>query len=176
MSEQAYYVYALLDPLTGQPFYIGCSVNPTKRLKTHGRDQASAAYDRVRALYAVGKQPILALLGVHHSKIAALAEEDWLIRATPDLENLSDHPRGCACGKRHGRYNGMYDEMTINDVIEWVDRVAENADDFEMARAIEDDIHDAVLKSIAEGTCPDPKRFAEAAMRSATIEFPRYPD
>ncbi len=45
MTGEGCYLYLLIDPRKGMPFYIGISQNPWQRFKAHQHDRTSAAWD-----------------------------------------------------------------------------------------------------------------------------------
>ena len=46
--------------------------------------------------------------------------------------------------------------------------------DDEKAHALEDELHQAVLKAIADGTCEDPRMCAAQALKTLEIPFARW--
>lgn len=71
-------VYALTDPNSEDPFYIGCSMNLASTRSRHKNDGASAAYGRTFELR---------VLSEHEDKYEARREEGRLITTLPGLVN-----------------------------------------------------------------------------------------
>jgi len=67
MEDYCYYVYALLDPDNYSIKYVGCSANPSLRLKVHIRDirGTSKRCKWLKGLFLLNKKPEMALLGVY---------------------------------------------------------------------------------------------------------------
>jgi hypothetical protein len=63
---------------------------------------------------------------------------------------------------------------TIDDVRAAVEVIRAEANDDESAHGTEDELHEAVLQAIADGSCPDPKAWASAALESTKIRFSRW--
>lgn len=63
---------------------------------------------------------------------------------------------------------------TLEDVLAAVDMIRAEASDDESAHGTEDELHGAVLHAIADGSCPDPKAWAAAALESTKISFSRW--
>lgn len=64
--------------------------------------------------------------------------------------------------------------MTVHEVRERVAEIAAIARDDERAHVMEDELHQAVLRAIADGTAEDPQALAAEAIRTAEIEFSRW--
>ena len=66
--------------------------------------------------------------------------------------------------------------ITVGDVRKVVATVRAQAEagDNEAAHAIEDGLHQSVLRAIAEGRCADPAACAAAALETRRIEFARW--
>lgn len=62
--------------------------------------------------------------------------------------------------------------MTIEEVIERVEKIKEVQDDPEQAHALEETLWHDVLKHIASGQCVHPAAFAIAALETENIDFP----
>ena len=80
MSDKIHYVYALIDPRTGEAGYIGLTNNPAKRLVQHGRKNDSPRRDKwIADVLASGATPILLVLETLGSKDEAKkAEIVWI--------------------------------------------------------------------------------------------------
>lgn len=63
---------------------------------------------------------------------------------------------------------------TTQDVLLAVAWVASVKGDDEAAHSAEDEVHRAVLRSIADGTAESPREMARAAMRTRDLEFRRW--
>ncbi|MCF3101451.1 hypothetical protein IPZ58_07635 [Streptomyces roseoverticillatus] len=63
--------------------------------------------------------------------------------------------------------------MTVEDVARRLAEIAHFRDDAEVAHGLTDELHIAVLRSIAAGA-PDAETLAAAALRSETIDFNRW--
>lgn len=61
----------------------------------------------------------------------------------------------------------------VADVTAWVEYIKKITWDDEAAHGSEDDLHQAVLGAIAEGTAADPKEMALEALKTGGIEFAR---
>lgn len=64
--------------------------------------------------------------------------------------------------------------MTVIEVQKRVEAIREMCGDYEAAHAHEDQLHQAVLTSIANKTCADPAALALAALATQEIAFARY--
>lgn len=64
--------------------------------------------------------------------------------------------------------------MTEKEVLNRVQQIADMADDDEAAHAHEDQLHQSVLGSIAEGSCVNPSACAAAALKTNKIQFERW--
>ena len=81
------YLYGLIDPRTGEVFYVGVSWNPTIRLGNHKNDPASSAYLRCREIIAAGFDVEIEIADVFPSRTSAEGVERELIRVLPGLTN-----------------------------------------------------------------------------------------
>jgi hypothetical protein len=63
---------------------------------------------------------------------------------------------------------------TLEDVRAAVEAIRNSAEDAEGAHSAEDDLWEAVLRSIAADACPDPKAWAAEAMKTQEIDFQRW--
>lgn len=64
--------------------------------------------------------------------------------------------------------------MTLNDVKTRLFKINETRGDNEVAHTMEDELHQDVLRAIADGTCDDPKACAAEALKSIDIDFARW--
>lgn len=64
--------------------------------------------------------------------------------------------------------------MTIQDVQVALNNIRDSKDDDEVAHSMEDDLHQAVLLAIADGTAEEPKIMARLALESLNINFSRW--
>jgi hypothetical protein len=64
--------------------------------------------------------------------------------------------------------------MDVGEVREAVERIRAIANDDEAAHEAEDDLYEALLRSIAGGTCADPAACAKAALATKGIGFFRW--
>src|SRR5215469_4041380 len=56
------YVYCLIDPRTGDPFYVGSTINPPKRWQEHIRGDCETTRSAVLAIKDAGEIPITQIL------------------------------------------------------------------------------------------------------------------
>lgn len=83
-------VYALVDGRDGSEFYIGYTRQwPKQRLYGHCHDPASAAYDRIREIWAAGKAVSLRVLASYETREEALLREAHEIKRRKGLVNRS---------------------------------------------------------------------------------------
>lgn len=97
MSE-THYIYALVDPRTGQAAYIGYTNNPTKRLAQHMRQNDNPRRDKwVTELLKNGLKPAMQVLeivsSVADAKKCETAWINWYLEQGVSLTN-SVYP-GC---------------------------------------------------------------------------------
>lgn len=64
--------------------------------------------------------------------------------------------------------------LTLGDVENAIEEIALSAGDYERAHGREDQLHQEVLRAIADGNAIDPRACAALALTSAEIEFSRY--
>lgn len=64
--------------------------------------------------------------------------------------------------------------LTLSTVYDRVEAVRANSHDPEVAHTLEDTLHQDVLSAIASGSCESPRAFAEAALSTLEIKFPRW--
>lgn len=64
--------------------------------------------------------------------------------------------------------------MTVDDVKKYVADIDAMRDDDENAHSLEDELHVAVLKAIADGECTDPVGCATEALKTLFIDFSRW--
>lgn len=92
-------IYKLLDPITLEPRYVGCTINPQRRYREHlraeiTRDDALAHW--VRGLRLVGLAPIFKVIQEVPTAIAETVESFWIIKySRPGYQilNTSGVPR-----------------------------------------------------------------------------------
>ncbi len=63
---------------------------------------------------------------------------------------------------------------SVRDVTRLVAALRKVANDDEVAHSQEEELHHAVLQSIADGTAQDPQAMAKAALKSRDISFARW--
>src|SRR5215469_11123053 len=109
-----FYVYALCDPLTEKPFYIGKgqgsrAYHHVKDVR-RGRVSNEAKTARIQSLLDRGQEPLVRILEWFADERKALAREAALIAELPDLTNiaLSDSPRSKAQEPKSLRGNLSY--------------------------------------------------------------------
>lgn len=68
----------------------------------------------------------------------------------------------------------MADSLTPEVISGMVARIAWKSCDEEVAHGLEDDLHQMVLKAIADGTCADPSGCARAALETLKLDFARH--
>lgn len=86
-----WYVYDLIDPRDMRVFYIGCTINPGNRYKTHLTDWGSSAKRQCLGIRAAGMHPGMVIVSRHLSAEAARAAESVRIRSMPWTFNASRH-------------------------------------------------------------------------------------
>ena len=64
--------------------------------------------------------------------------------------------------------------MTPEDVQRRVDGIAAMAGDPEGAHSHEDQLHQAVLAAIRDGSCSEPTKCAEIALSTLNLDFDRW--
>ena len=64
--------------------------------------------------------------------------------------------------------------MTVADVEHRLDKIERKRGDDEVAHSWEDELHQDVLRAIADGQCSDPAAIARTALLSDEIEFSRW--
>ena len=96
-NDATWHVYALVDPRTGDDFYIGVTTRPRQRRYNHGNDPGSAAWPTVRDIRADGFKFTMRILASYSDKAPAYAHEDRLIHT---LSGFSNRLLG---GPKHGR-------------------------------------------------------------------------
>jgi len=93
-----YYIYALINPIDGEPYYVGCSTNPKKRAYNHRNgDQSQHCQEKHAiedAIFAAGKKPELEILdqvGVadrEHRVYAFSVEKFWTLKLLRQGKNI----------------------------------------------------------------------------------------
>jgi hypothetical protein len=83
------YVYRLIDPRSGAPFYVGISKNPWSRFDGHRNDPGSGGWPKVRELLKAGfaRADILHIHTWCENREAAYKLEHQLITTTEGLLN-----------------------------------------------------------------------------------------
>lgn len=64
--------------------------------------------------------------------------------------------------------------MTLEEITQKIQQIEDAKHDDETAHSLEDDLHQAVLKSIANKTCPTPRTAAWLALTTLKIDFERW--
>lgn len=64
--------------------------------------------------------------------------------------------------------------MTVATIDECLAAIRDSASDDEDAHSMEDDLHQTVLRAIANGSCNDAAACADWALRSLKIKFSRW--
>ncbi len=64
--------------------------------------------------------------------------------------------------------------LSLKDVLDRVKKVADLRGDSEAAHGAEDDLHQEVLRAIADGICDDPAACARGALATLEIKFSRW--
>ena len=84
-----FYIYAMADPRTGTPYYVGRTANPARRLVMHlsgdGLEKKRAVTSEIRA---AGFKPVMVILERVGSMTAAIAAESKWINSFDDLTNM----------------------------------------------------------------------------------------
>lgn len=96
-----WFVYHLVDPRDGAPFYVGMSADPAERLKEHCKDRASDAYDRCWDIRQAGMEVVVLVIAGFWGKFDALDFEHEQTMSLHGLVNFSAHPRPCVCPRHH---------------------------------------------------------------------------
>lgn len=91
-------VYALDDPRTDQPFYVGMSSHPEQRYYEHMADTAdSPKVARIQDIRGAGLAPALRVIETHESReIASNRERHWIQRYLNDGVKLTNVSRPLA--------------------------------------------------------------------------------
>lgn len=82
-----HYVYGLIDPRSGAPFYIGVTCQPSEREKQHRLDPCGAAFKFIQQLSHTNHRPTMRIIAEYTSRQEALDHEHKLINSTPGLIN-----------------------------------------------------------------------------------------
>jgi len=64
--------------------------------------------------------------------------------------------------------------LTLSDVQKRIEEIRGKASDDEVAHAMEDQLHQDVLRAIAEDKCTAPRSCANAALKTLDIDFCRW--
>ena len=91
-GKAPWYVYGLVDPRDGEIFYIGCTSNPSSRLKGHFTDSAAGGgWGRHYHLRKTGLKIEMVILSKHLDFCAARLEEWRQIQSRKGLVNGQQH-------------------------------------------------------------------------------------
>ena len=74
-----WYVYILIDPRDGLPFYVGLTRNPKKRSVAHTSDWCSRARNRCQEIKSAGDHHELEVVAEFSDRTYASQYEKWLI-------------------------------------------------------------------------------------------------
>jgi len=80
-GTEVHYVYALLDPRCGSPFYVGTTTSPERRLRGHSafnKGHHGPRMDKVMELREAGLQPTMEILEASGSCVSKWLEQ-WYI-------------------------------------------------------------------------------------------------
>lgn len=95
-----HYIYTLIDPRSGKPFYVGQSKHPERRLKEHiylalqvVRDHLDARGRCIRDILASGQLPALAILEATSAERIDSAEFEWFARLIAEGAPLLNTPQ-----------------------------------------------------------------------------------
>lgn len=94
-----WYVYELIDPRSGVPFYIGKTCTPHGRFSAHKSDPASAAYYTLKVLAEAGHTAEMKIVAEFQTEGECLEYETYLIDRTPGLVNRTG-AYNRSCGSR----------------------------------------------------------------------------
>jgi hypothetical protein len=96
----AVYIYALIDPDTDEPFYVGKSNRPYSRFRAHLRDLADTRKVRhLQTLLKAGKTPDIRVLETLHEGNVDEHEQrwiEWLRDNGYGLTNMADGGAGAS--------------------------------------------------------------------------------
>jgi hypothetical protein len=74
------FIYAMSDPRTGETRYVGATINPVKRKKTHFSSGHKTTRKWVRMLKSLGLQPIFQVVDVAYGYHWIFAERHYVGR------------------------------------------------------------------------------------------------
>ena len=74
-----WYVYILIDPCDGLPFYVGLTRDPKKRNAAHTADWGSKARTRCQEIKSSGSRHEMEVIAQFDSRTYAAQYEQWLI-------------------------------------------------------------------------------------------------
>lgn len=94
-----YYVYALIDPRTSQPFYIGKGKG--NRYKAHLTETKDTTinikkFNKIQSIRSCGLEPLVDIIRHFENEEDAYLYEEFLISTTPDLTNIQPGGKGGA--------------------------------------------------------------------------------
>ena len=90
------YVYELIDPMNGERFYVGMTLNPEKRLKKHMKGGSTGTEGFISNMQSKGIEPVMRVLAECPTPEIAVEIEQALIH--------SDRRRKLpTCNNRYGR-------------------------------------------------------------------------
>ena len=84
-NVKTYYIYQLVDPRDGKPFYVGCTTNPHRRLIQHSKNPSGGSASKIEKILNSGSKPELEILDRITTETRALAEnleEAWIEKIT----------------------------------------------------------------------------------------------
>lgn len=112
MSNKTHYIYALIEPDTGEVRYIGRTTNPDHRLVCHMSHNGGAnpqKYDWALELKAKGQTAGLVVLQECDSlESAKAAELAWINKYAPSGALLNKTYKGCVGINKGRRYGHRY--------------------------------------------------------------------
>lgn len=85
--DKTWMVYGLIDPRSGNVFYVGITTNVASRMRSHMSDRASSAWNVCQVLQSDGLKPSHCVFGRYLDKLPAKILEGRLILSLPGLVN-----------------------------------------------------------------------------------------